>query len=309
MIIDSLEQDLVSVIIPSYNHAHFLGEAIDSVARQTYPHVEIIVVDDGSTDNTAAIMSAYPNVRYIRQDNLGVSRARNIGYSLSRGTYLLFLDADDRLFPNALDESVRALASRKDCAFVFGLFASIGTSQRLRELPLDLPCNYSELLKNNFIGNPGAVLYNRWVFSHVSGFDESNGPAADYDLSLRIARQFPFFCHHKPVVEYRRHETNMSNNARVMLKATLTTLRKQRKYVVDHHTLYDAYRTGQQHWRNYYGEPLIVDMYNHFIQRNLMETAHDLYALIRFYPNRFITFATRRFPKLWSFSTITLLYS
>lgn len=295
-------QELVSVVIPSYNHAHFLVEAIDSVIRQTYPHIEIIVVDDGSTDNTATIISAYPHIHYIRQDNLGVSRARNIGLSQSRGAYVLFLDADDRLFPNALDESVRALASRKDCAFVFGLCAFIGTSQRLRELPLDLPCNYSELLKRNFIGNPGAVLYNRWAFSHVSGFDESNGPAADHDLSLRIARQFPFFCHHKPVVEYRRHETNMSNNARVMLAAMLTAQRKQRKYVVGHHTLYDAYRKGQQHWQNYYGEPLITEMNRHLAQRNPMEMARDIYVLIRFYPNRFLTFAARWFSKLWSLS-------
>ena len=297
----SLEQELVSVVIPCYNHAHFLAEAIESVLKQTYRRIEIIVVDDGSTDHTAAIMSAYPDIRFVRQDNLGVSRARNIGLSYSHGTYVLFLDADDRLFPDALEESVRALASRKDCAFVFGLFASIGTSRRLCELPRDLSSTYLELLKHNFIGNPGSVLYNRWVFSHVTGFDETNGPAADYDISLRIARQFPFFCHHKPVVEYRRHEANMSNNARVMLEASLAALRNQRKHVAGNHTLNDAHRSGQQHVRNYYGELLVLEMSTHLAQRNLTETARDAYALIRLYPNRFILFAARKFSMLWSF--------
>lgn len=94
----SPNQEVVSVIIPCYNHAHFLGEAITSVINQTYPYFEIIVVDDGPTDDTAQIAKAYPNIHYMRQKNLGLSRSRNIGLSYSKGISIVFLDADDSLF-------------------------------------------------------------------------------------------------------------------------------------------------------------------------------------------------------------------
>lgn len=295
---DRSSDDLVSVIIPCYNHAHFLGEAIESVLCQTYAPVEVIVVDDGSTDEIAQIIVAYPTIRYIRQDNLGVARARNIGLSHSKGTYLLFLDADDRLLPDAVDIGVRALAARKDCAFAFGPHLSIGTRQSLSELPRDYDYDFHELLKRNFIGNPGSVLYNRWVFSHVPGFDESNSAAADYDMYLRVARVFPILCHHKPVVEYRRHLNNMSNDARVMLKATLTALKNQKKYVADNYTLRKAYKTGRRNLKISYGEPLIVMTYENLTEGKFLEAARNSYALIRFVPERFLIFAGRKVAKL-----------
>src|SRR5690349_15716190 len=94
---------LVSIIIRCYNQGHFLGEAIDSALRQTYPHVEIIVIDDGSTDNTAEVVARYRGVRSIRQPNLGRCAAGNTGLGESRGEYLVFLDADDRLLPDAVE--------------------------------------------------------------------------------------------------------------------------------------------------------------------------------------------------------------
>src|SRR5918993_1194548 len=97
---------LVSVIIPCYNQAHFLPEAIDSVLNQTYPNYEIIVIDDGSTDDATGVARRYDNVRCIRQDNQGLPASRNIGFQESRGSYLLFLDSDDRLLPNALQVGV-----------------------------------------------------------------------------------------------------------------------------------------------------------------------------------------------------------
>src|SRR5215210_2105808 len=94
---------LVSVIIPCYNQAHFLGEAIESVLGQSYPNFEIVVVDDGSPDDTAEVAARYPEVRYICQDNQGLSAARNTGLGQSEGEYVVFLDADDRLLPEALE--------------------------------------------------------------------------------------------------------------------------------------------------------------------------------------------------------------
>src|ERR687894_2072239 len=102
------EGGLVTVVIPCYNQAHFLGEAIESVLSQTYPHFEIVVVDDGSTDNTSEVASGYPpdKVRLIRQENKGLSAARNAGLGRSGGEYVVFLDSDDRLLAEALEVGV-----------------------------------------------------------------------------------------------------------------------------------------------------------------------------------------------------------
>jgi glycosyltransferase involved in cell wall biosynthesis len=300
MMTSSSKQKVVSVIIPCYNYARFLGEAIDSVTRQTYPHTEVIVVDDGSTDDTKQVVTAYPSVRYIRQDNAGVSRARNTGLSMSHGAYVLFLDADDRLLPDAIAIGLRALDERKDCAFAFGFNVSIGPREGVNELPCDTRYTYEGLLKTNFIGNPGSVLYNRWVFSHVGGFDETNGPAADYDLYLRIARQFPIVCHHRPVVEYRRHAESMSGNAKGMLGATLTALKKQREHIDGNQELRAAYEVGRRHWKTYYGEPLIVSMRENLARGNVMRAACDCYTLLRLFPERFPIFVGRKIGKLYS---------
>src|SRR5215208_5142350 len=92
----------ISVIIPCYNGAGFLSEAIESVLAQRYPDLETIVVDDGSTDNSLAIAAQYPEIRSISQRNAGVAAARNTGLRYSAGEYIVFLDQDDRLLPDAL---------------------------------------------------------------------------------------------------------------------------------------------------------------------------------------------------------------
>src|ERR1700736_5280277 len=94
------EAPLVSVVVPCYNQAHFLRDVIESVLAQTYPHVELVVVDDGSPDNTTDVVADYPILRCVRQENRGVAEARNTGFRASNGEFVLFIDADDRLTPN-----------------------------------------------------------------------------------------------------------------------------------------------------------------------------------------------------------------
>lgn len=297
---DTLENELVSVIIPCYNHAHFLGEAIASVTNQTYPHIEIVVVDDGSTDGVEQIVKSYPNICYLRQDHLGLSRARNIGLAHSKSAYVVFLDADDLLLPNAIEISIHALTAREDCPLTFGLYEDIGTAQGMNVLSHDQIYDYKYLLQRNFIGNPGSVLYRRWVFAEIGGFDEANSPAADYDLYLRIARQFPILCHHQPVVQYRKHGGNMSNNASLMLASTLAVLKKQRWHVEGSPELRAAYDMGLKNLESYYGEPLITNIYERLAKGHLIDAAHGGYTLLRFYPNRFLTFAKRKIAYLTS---------
>ena len=106
---------LVSVIIPCYNSARYLAETIESVLAQTYPRVEIILIDDGSTDATAQIAQDYP-VNYVYQANRGISAARNSGFLHSQGKYVLFLDHDDRLLPRGVEAGVKLLEEHPECA-------------------------------------------------------------------------------------------------------------------------------------------------------------------------------------------------
>src|SRR5215212_10726407 len=122
---EDAEVGLVSVIIPCYNQAHFLGEAIESVISQSYKNFEIIVVDDGSTDNTSEVASSYEEVRLVRQQNRGLAGARNRGLGEARGEYVVFLDSDDRLVSEALEVGVRELEAHPECAFVSGHYRAI----------------------------------------------------------------------------------------------------------------------------------------------------------------------------------------
>ena len=114
------QPNLVSAIVPCYNQAHFLSEAIASILNQTYPHYEIIVIDDGSTDDTSAVAARQPGVRCIRTKNEGLAAARNTGLRASAGDYVVFLDADDRLLPEAFEAGVGCLNAHAECAMVYG---------------------------------------------------------------------------------------------------------------------------------------------------------------------------------------------
>jgi cellulose synthase/poly-beta-1,6-N-acetylglucosamine synthase-like glycosyltransferase len=216
------QPDLVSVVIPTFNHANFLPEAIQSVQKQTYGFVEIIVIDDGSNDETEHVVKSYQGIRYVKQRNRGVTAARNVGLKLSAGSYVLFLDADDRLLPEAIEIGIRSLRANPDCALTFGSFYMIDREGRRKGgcHPLSQRrYGYSDFLEQNFIGNPGVALYRKDPLVAVDGFDATNQAAGDYDLYLRRTYAFPVACHTEPVLEYRRHGTNMSNDPAVMLPA------------------------------------------------------------------------------------------
>ena len=115
----------VSIVIPCFNHARFLADALDSVRAQTWPLVEAIVVDDGSTDDPSSIASRYPDVRVIRQSNRGLSAARNSGWQASSGDIIIFLDADDVLYPTAAAAAVEQLATHPETMMTFAIGSSL----------------------------------------------------------------------------------------------------------------------------------------------------------------------------------------
>lgn len=246
---------LVSVIIPCFNQAQFLGEAIESALGQTYQRVEIVVVDDGSTDDTAAVAARYPGIRCVRQTNQGPARARNGGIRQSRGALAVFLDADDRLLPTALAAGCQELERLPECAFVSGHFRFIDIDGRPHPewTPEPIgPDPYLQLLRLNYIGMVGTVMYRVAPLRCIGGFRRAAQPAEDYDSYLRIARVFPVYRHDRIVAEYRRYGTAISDNAARMLTGTLCVLRSQRPYIRGNPEYCAAYREGIDYWRATY---------------------------------------------------------
>lgn len=251
----------VTVVIPCYNHAHYLGDAIESVLAQTYPHVEIVVVDDGSTDDTREVAARYVGVRYVWQANRGLAAARNTGLRESTSAYLIFLDADDRLLPDAVETNLRHLLARPDCAFVSGHYRYVREDLSLQnEYPQEPVAEdaYLALLQGNYIGMHATVMYRRTALEAVGGFDDALPACEDYDLYLRLARRFPVCRHGKVVAEYRQHGANMSRNAALMLETALRVLRAQRPYVRTNAAYRRAYGSGIRFWQRYYGEMLLA---------------------------------------------------
>ncbi|HEV7906488.1 MAG TPA: glycosyltransferase [Pyrinomonadaceae bacterium] len=226
---------LVSVIIPCYRQAHYLDDAIQSVLAQTYRNFEIIVVDDGSTDNTAEVAARYDGLKCLRQRNLGLSIARNNGLQASAGEHLVFLDADDRLLPCNLETGVNALRDFPECAFVYGFCELIDHDGVHIPTPPRVPIrdnHYRALLLENHIWTPGAAMFRRSIFSHVDGFDPSlNRGCEDLDLYLRIAKDHAILCHGKLNLQYRKHAGSMSRDSLRMSRATNDLYKKHLREV------------------------------------------------------------------------------
>lgn len=259
-----LQESLVSIIIPCYNQGRFLADAVESVLAQSYRRVEIIVVDDGSTDNTREVAARYPEVHYIYQHNQMQAAARNTGLTHSVGEYLVFLDADDYLCENALAVNLAYLQTHPEYAFVAGNFQYVNSdgSNITPKPPHGITHDfYLKLLEHNYIGMPGIVMYRRSIVEIVGGFNISPYcyGCEDYDMYLRIAAQYPVFCHSQVVASYRRHGSGVSDKSGVMLQSALYVLHLQWPYVQTKGPIYQAaYRRGENSWRNLYGRELLL---------------------------------------------------
>lgn len=276
---------LVSVVIPCFDQAGFLEEAIESVLAQTYPHFEAIVVDDGSSDNTVEVAGRHPGVRLVRQQNRGLPAARNAGLRESSGDFVTFLDADDRLKPHALEIGLRTLREHPECALVSGqveLTRHDGSLLRAAQHRIVDRDHYRMLLQGNDILSHATVMYRRQALEAVGGFDEKLAACEDYDLYLRLAQRFPFFTHDECVAEYRRHGGNMHRDPARMLTAALAALRKQRRAARRSAADRRAYALGIAHWRREFGGQLVDDLRDRFAVRDVgRETRRRLRVLVR----------------------------
>ncbi len=226
----SPENPLVSVIIPNYNHARFLGDAIRSVLAQTYRPVEIIVVDDGSTDNSGEVAAGFGDqIRYIYQTNAGLSAARNTGLRAAKGSLIGVLDADDMYEPNFLETLVAALQADPQADGVYCGYRFVDEANnplpQIENRPLPSTDLYPALLDGNFFV-PESVFLRRRVYDEVGFFDESLRACEDWDVWLRAARKFRLI--HAPhiLTRHRVLAGSMSTDPLRMLTARLAVLKK-----------------------------------------------------------------------------------
>jgi glycosyltransferase involved in cell wall biosynthesis len=287
---------LVSVVIPCYRQAHFLAEAIESARHQTYPAVEIVVVNDGSPDDTAMVAARYPEVRYVEQANAGLAAARNTGLAHSTGGFVVFLDADDRLLPDALRANAERLAADPSLGFVAGrsyYVASDGAPIPTDQRPQPEGDLYVALLRRNRIRMPAMVMFRRSVFDAVGTFDTDIDACADYDIYLRVCRAYRVAFHDAVVAEYRRHGGNMSLNEALMLRQLSIMLRRRRRELrsgVER----DAWRHGRRNIRDYYGDLLANRLRSRFRSRRQWgQTLSDAWTLMVHHPRGFTTHVGR----------------
>jgi glycosyltransferase involved in cell wall biosynthesis len=209
--------DFVTVVIPAYNAGRFLTDAIGSALAQTHAAREIVVIDDGSTDDTPAVAARFGDaIRWVRKENGGPARARNDGIRLARGELVAFLDADDVWLPHKLERQIAKLAERPHAALVHSLAYNVLSDGSHRELRTPEASDYSgDCLERLFHGNRitfSTVVARKACLEEVGGFDESLRQAAieDYDLLLRLASRYPFTVVAEPLIHYRIHGANGS---------------------------------------------------------------------------------------------------
>ena len=243
----------VGVVVTTYNHAHFLDEALASVFGQHPPPDAVVVVDDGSSDDPAAVVRRFPGAQLIRQQNRGLAAARNAGWQALEAEFVLFLDADDRLEPRALEAALRCFARVPECGFVYGGHRYIDRDGRSigerYEPPGDIA--FEHLLRGNFIAMHGTVLYRRARLLEVGGFDESLPRCEDYDLYLRMTKRYAIAGYADLVAAYRLHGENMSSDYSAMLRAVLEVHARHRPDATAGPRALDAWREGRRAWREY----------------------------------------------------------
>jgi glycosyltransferase involved in cell wall biosynthesis len=223
----------VSVVIPTYNRARTVGNAIQSVMAQTFGNWELLVIDDGSTDDTQGVVSAFRDkrLRFHRLDrNRGQSAARNTGINLARGTYVSFLDSDDEWLPEKLAKEVAAFeAGGEAVGLVYcgkELYDSDGHFLRQR-LPTFEGDVYRRLLDGDLIGSCSRVALRKSVLEVVGGFDETLPSYEDWDLWLRAAKVSKVAS--VPICLVRRHLSG------AQISGSLRTIYEGRSRVVEKH--------------------------------------------------------------------------
>jgi glycosyltransferase involved in cell wall biosynthesis len=247
---DKFEAPLVSVILPSFNREKLLPRAIISVLNQTYQSLELIIIDDGSTDNTEEIVKSFSDqrIRYYRQrHNKGGSAARNIGIKLAKGRLIAFQDSDDEWLPEKLEKQIRKFNEvGGDVGIICCGYEFINdkTNQVVsRSIPVEKGNVHKTMLINNYTG-PLAVLMKADCFNKVGLFDETLPCCHDWDLWIRVSKYYKFDYVPDILAKAYIHGRQLSTNLEVKIKGKEGILEKYREEFTKEPLFYRKYLMG-----------------------------------------------------------------
>jgi len=235
-----------SVIIPVYNASKFLRDTLDSIRGQTYTNYEVLIINDGSTDNTEKVLKDYKKINtefpldFVTQKNMGVSTSRNNAISKVSGNYIAFLDHDDWWFPEKLEKVAQILNKNTKIDVLYHNTILIGLKKRetlVKSGPIKEPAFIDLLFNENKIGISAAVVRSDKV-KEVGGFNQDLYYAEDYDFLLKLANKNARFCYISDILsKYIWRQESMSNKVEYMVKEKIAIfeyyfniIRKKKKY-------------------------------------------------------------------------------
>lgn len=260
----------VSIVMPCYNAARFLPTSVGSVLAQTFPDWELIAVDDGSTDDTDAMLDSFGDarIRNLRQENRGLPAARNMGLRAAAGRYVAFLDADDSLHPEFLQEMVDALDRAAGPAIAYCGWQNLGLEGKRGEpfVPPDYEVPEKTMLLLQGCRWPvHAAMLPAEIARNVGGFDEQQKAVEDFDFWLRTATQTPLIRIPRVLAYYHHHGNGQMSRDRA--KMARYQIRAQRKFFAAHPEI--AKRLGRRAIRDLVWGPVLRMGYESYWARNL----------------------------------------
>ncbi|MFH0702008.1 MAG: glycosyltransferase [bacterium] len=207
----------VSIIVTTYNRKHYLKDTLDSVFNQTFNDFELIIIDDGSTDETKELIKLYKcqRIKYFYQNNSGLNAARNAGINLACGEFLAFLDSDDIWLPTKLEKQVNILEKYPDICLVYcGTLLINEENKIIGQKPLVQYGGYvlNKLIFTNFLYNGSCVLFRSSCLDKVGLFDISIKRMTDWEFYLRFALYYRFYGINEYLLKYRIHRQTMSSD-------------------------------------------------------------------------------------------------
>ncbi|MFQ4140939.1 glycosyltransferase family A protein [Chlorogloeopsis sp. ULAP02] len=325
----------VSVIIPAYNAMNYLPETVDSVLRQTFTDFEVLIIDDGSSDQIVQWVCELkdPQVKLISQENQGVSIARNTGIAHSQGEYVAFLDADDLWTPTKLEKQVICLDQNPSVGLVHTWMVLIDCKGKSsgRVMTSNAEGNaWKQLLEKNMVAC-SSVMVRRCCLQTVGGFEPNLNFAEDWDMWIRFSSHYPFAVIKEPLYYYRQVPNSLSKNIQVLEQAlnlviekAFCSVTKELMYLKNHSYGYAnlclAWKALQSNCRDYnlasYYRQQAISYYPQLrYSREYMRLSVAITALQLFGTNNYsklleLTYTLRRqilnFPNLSSINTFTI---